>query len=234
MKALSEEEILKKSNLEQNSSNDNAEMLVNDLFVGGLETTTTVLRWAILFLLHWPQYQDQIHKEMKKIVGYNRYPDMNDRPNMDLTQAFIQETLRFASVTPLNVPRRTTENTEVGGYSVPKNTQVLFNLWNIHRDPRHWTDPELFNPQRFLDTDGKYVTGSYESFLPFSAGRRVCFGEIFAKMELFLLLSRLIRDYSVHKAPGEKLPSLEGELGITLTPPEFNVLFKARNNNSTS
>lgn len=230
LKALSEDKTLKKAGIDE-VTDDHIKMLVNDLFVGGLETTMTVLRWAVIYLLHWPQYQHKIYEEIKRVVGDDRYPEMSDRENMDFTHAFIQETLRFATIAPLNVPRSTTEKTEVGGFSVPENTQVLFNMWNIHRDANHWEDPESFIPERFLNENGKYITGSCESFLPFSAGRRVCFGEALAKMKLFLFLSRLLRDYSIEKVPGEELPSLEGELGITLCPQSFNALFKSRNNN---
>ena len=72
-----------------------------------------------------------------------------------------------------------------------------------------------------------------ESFFGFGAGKRQCFGEAIAKMQLFIILSRLVRDFTMSTVPGDPLPSMEGVLGITNAPKNHNVIFRSRevNNN---
>ena len=100
---------------------------------------------------------------------------------------------------------------------------------------KHWDKPKQFNPYRFLDEDGAFIEpGRLKSFVPFSAGIRGCPGEAFAKLEMFMMISRMFRDFRVELPKGESLPSLEGELGITLSPTPFNIVFKPRNNNKAT
>ena len=84
------------------------------------------------------------------------------------TEAMILEVQRYASILPLGVPRTTTAEMTVDGYILPKGTTVAANLYSIHRDPRWWTNPETFDPTRFLDADNKLIRP--DAFAPFSVG----------------------------------------------------------------
>ena len=209
-------------------TDDHLEMILFDIFVGGVETTATTLRWIAVYLLHWPDIQDEVYNEIIGEVGSERYPELKDRPNLPLTQAVIQETLRFSSLVPLGAPHKATEDSSISGRNVPKDTQILFNFWNLHHNPAEWENPEHFNPRRWLDEEGKYVPGRHKSFLPFSAGRRVCLGESLAKTELFLFFSRLIRDFKIEPNPEEPFPSLQGRIGVTLAPHPFTAITTPR------
>ncbi len=70
-----------------------------------------------------------------------------------------------------------------GKYQLPKGTVVWPNLFALHHDPAHWSDPYKFHPERFLDEDGCF-SGFPPSFKPFGTGKRVCIGENLAKAEL--------------------------------------------------
>ena len=129
---------------------------------------------------------------------------------------------------PLGVPHKSTTDSSISGRSIPKDTQILFNLWNLHHDPAEWENPEHFDPYRWLDEEGKYIPGRHRSFLPFSAGRRVCFGESMAKTELFLFFSRLMKDFKIEHNPNEPLPSLQGRMGSALAPQPYTVRFTTR------
>ena len=130
---------------------DNLELIIADIYVAGSETTTTALRWCILYLLHWPQYQDMLFDEIIKITGTDRYRDTNDRSSLDLLQATFNETMRLSSLAPTSLLHKATEKSEVGVLSGPKNSIVLFNLWHIHHDGRLWKEPVKFYPERWLD-----------------------------------------------------------------------------------
>lgn len=202
----------------------NIEMILADLFVAGVETTTTTLHWSIAYLVTWPEVQKKIAVERKTVLG-DRKPDLKDRGSLPYFEATLQEILRLSSLVPLGVPHKTTKSTRFGGKSIPKGTQVWFNQWAMHHDEREWKEPESFRPERWLGEDGSLASGKNRSFLPFGAGRRVCIGEALAKVELFLFLSNILDRYEITMAP-EGLPNLEGNLSSTYSPKPFNVVLK--------
>lgn len=229
LKVTADEKIIKECG--QTFTDGHLEMILNDVFVGGYETTLTTVRWSVLYLIHWPQYQEKIYEEIIKISGADRYPDLNDRSSLHFTHACINETLRLCSLAPLSVPHKAIQESSIAGKGVPKDALVLFNIWNIHNNKKYWKDPETFDPARWLDENGEFVVGRHISYLPFSAGRRVCLGESLAKLELFTFYTRMVRNFKIKKVPDAPLPTLDGNIGITLSPKTFKVVFTPRENN---
>nr|XP_053646592.1 cytochrome P450 2L1-like [Cherax quadricarinatus] len=64
-----------------------------------------------------------------------------------------------------------------------------------HEDPNYWQNPHKFNPSRFLDDSGKFVSQK-EGFFPFGTGRRQCLGESLARMELFIFSAALLQNFT--------------------------------------
>ncbi len=89
-------------------------------------------------------------------------------------------------------------------------------------DPTLWKDPESFNPDRFLSSDGKTIVKP-DYFIPFGVGRRVCLGDVLAKAELFLLFSSLLHVFNLRLPEGAPLPGLRGQAGVTVSPQAFQV-----------
>ena len=164
-----------------------------------------------------------LHQELDQVIGPDRLPELDDKKNLPHLEAIITETLRLSSLVPLRVPRKTTVDTTLQGYSIPKGTTVLMNLWSLHHDPEIWDEPEAFRPERFLDEEGNFVPPKADRFLPFSAGRRVCLGESLARIELFLVLARLLHSFKFENPAGCDLPTLEPITGIVLMPRPFSV-----------
>ncbi|XP_033742525.1 cytochrome P450 2H2-like [Pecten maximus] len=50
---------------------------IADMFIAGMETTTTTLLWAILFFLHNPDVQERCHEEVTRVVGEGRFPSLS-------------------------------------------------------------------------------------------------------------------------------------------------------------
>ena len=123
-------------------------------------------------------------KSWIKSIGPDRLPELDDKKNLPHLEATITETLSLSSLVPLSIPHKTTLDTTLQGYSIPKGTTVLMNVWSLHHDPEIWDEPEVFRPERFLDEEGNFVPPKADRFLPFSAGRRVCMGEPLARIEL--------------------------------------------------
>ncbi|XP_035663872.1 cytochrome P450 2U1-like, partial [Branchiostoma floridae] len=155
-----------------------------ELFFAGTDTTANTLLWSLLYMTLNPDIQNKVHEELDAVVGES-LPTLSHRSQLPYVNACLQEVMRIRPVGPLAIPHATTEAVKVRGYDIPKRTQVLLNLYSLHMDPAYWPDPDRFDPERFLDAEGK-VINKPESFLPFGGGGRVCLGEQLARMELFL------------------------------------------------
>jgi len=171
------------------------ECVLVDLFMAGGETTATALLWAVLFLLHHPEQQESVRRELDAL-GENPKLDHFSSSLTPRTKAFIYESLRLASIVPVGIPHFVSssggEDVLVGDFSLPANATVFANLSYILRDGKVWCDPLEFKPERFLDDDGNFFHRRPDAFLPFSTGRRACPGRQLAEQQLFIFLARLI------------------------------------------
>ncbi|CAI9551805.1 unnamed protein product [Staurois parvus] len=167
--------------------NENLTRLVRNLFVAGMETTSTTLRWGMLLMMKYPEIQEKVQQEISKVVGLAQLT-YSHRVQMPYTNAVIHEIQRFADIVPLNVPHETTRDVTFRGYFIPKETYIIPLLSSVLRDKTQFEKPDEFYPNHFLDSRGNFI--KKDAFMPFSAGRRACAGENLAKMELFIFLCR--------------------------------------------
>nr|XP_053627673.1 cytochrome P450 306a1-like [Cherax quadricarinatus] len=115
----------------------------------------------------------------------------------------------------------------IEGYSVPKGTMLLPLLWQVHHDPDTWSSPDLYHPQRFLDDQGNVIR--HPAFMPFQTGRRMCIGDEFAKMILFIFATKILQRFRVGLEEGLKEdPSQDPVSGISLCPRPFKLVFTPR------
>lgn len=90
--------------------------------------------------------------------------------------------------------RKTSEQVELGGAVIPKDTAVRVHMWEIQHDPDTWSSPETFDPERFAPGgEAERVASEGLAWLPFSSGSRVCIGQNFsmAEQRVFLSLIRM-------------------------------------------
>ncbi|EMP38283.1 Vitamin D 25-hydroxylase [Chelonia mydas] len=145
---------------------------VGELIIAGTETTTNVLRWAVLFMALYPNIQGQVHKEIDLVVGPNKTPSLEEKCKMPYTEAVLHEILRFCNIAPLGIFHATSKDTVVRGYSIPEGTTIITNLYSVHFDEKYWSNPEVFYPERFLDSSGQFI--KKDAFVPFSLGLQEC------------------------------------------------------------
>ncbi|XP_072046817.1 cytochrome P450 2U1-like [Amphiura filiformis] len=143
--------------------------VVHDFFMAGTETTSTTLRWALLYMLMYPNVQKQVHLEMDSVVGRDSLPKLTDKPDLPYTVAVINEIQRFGIISNLAHPRYTKEDTDCQGFTIPKGCFVQPSLYSVTRDSSFWQDPDDFKPERFLDENGQ-VMKSPENMI-FGAGK---------------------------------------------------------------
>uniref|UniRef100_F7B9G7 Cytochrome P450 2J2-like n=1 Tax=Monodelphis domestica TaxID=13616 RepID=F7B9G7_MONDO len=210
---------LSKGNISSNLKENNLVSCTLDLFFAGTESTSTTLRWALLYMAFYPEIQGKIQAEIDRVVGQSRQPTMADRENMPYTNAAVHEVQRMGNIIPLNPPRVATVDTTVAGYHMPKGTKVVTNMTSLHRDPKEWATPETFNPEHFLE-NGEFK--KRESFLPFSAGKRVCLGEQLARAELFIFFTCLLQRFTFQAPPDTQL-SLDFRAGLTISPAPYKI-----------
>ncbi|XP_078690599.1 cytochrome P450 2U1-like [Branchiostoma floridae x Branchiostoma belcheri] len=146
------------------------EQVIFDLFFTGAETSSTCLRWAVFLMAVFPRVQARIHCELDAVLGPHGEVSLDKRAQLPYLDATISEVLRFRPAAPF-MYRCATKDSRLRGYFIPENTQILVNLWSVHMDPKHWQNPEQFNPERFLNPEG--TTKLPEAFKAFGLGKTV-------------------------------------------------------------
>ncbi|KAJ4955291.1 hypothetical protein NE237_012074 [Protea cynaroides] len=158
------------------------------LIAAGSETTSLSLTWALFLLLNNSHILKKAQHELDSHVGRDRH-----------------ETLRLYPAAPIALPHEAMEDSQAGGYHVPKGTQLLANIWKLQRDPR-----------RFLTTHANVdVRGQQFEFIPFGLGVQSCPGVTFAMQVLHLTLARLIHGFNLETPSNGPIDMSEG-LALTL------------------
>ena len=200
------------------------------ILIGGIFTTSATLSCLINVLCHYPDVQEKLHKEVMDIIGPSRHPTLKDQDNLPYLRATIFEIGRFALITPFAIPHKALQTSSIGMYTIPKDTEVWVNLWAMHHDEKLWDEPFVFRPERFLDADGQLVPADHpnrKNLMSFSAGQRVCVGEVFALSRMFLITAKIMQNFTIlPESTVEKQPSCDPRdmtMGIVALPPPFKV-----------
>lgn len=164
-----------------------------------------------------------------QVVGKSRFPSLSDKDDMPYTSAVLLETLRVGSLAYLAIPHQALEEIKIGQYTIPKGSTVISSLYNAMQDEKYFKNPEIFNPSRFIDENGKFVHD--EHVIPFGLGKRYCLGQSLAEKEFFIFFTGLLQQFEVSSAPGTTLPSyidIFPEEALVRSPPNYEVILKKR------
>ncbi|XP_055683640.1 cytochrome P450 18a1 [Lutzomyia longipalpis] len=200
--------------------------VIGDLFSAGMETIKTTLLWINVFMLRNTHVMKKVQEELDLVVGRSRLPRIEDLPFLPYTESTILEAMRRSSIVPLATTHSPTRDVNLNGYVIPAGAHVVPLINSVHMDPTLWENPEEFNPNRFINAEGKVQRPEY--FMPFGVGRRMCLGDVLARMELFLFFSSLMHTFDLKLPEGEPMPSLKGQVGVTITPKAFRVCLTPR------
>ncbi|XP_071802980.1 steroid 17-alpha-hydroxylase/17,20 lyase-like [Asterias amurensis] len=199
------------------------------IFFAGTDTVLNALLWVFLYMAAFPHIQHRIQSQLDDTIGHERMPSLDDEQTLPLLSATIYETLRYSSLSLLGVPHAAVKDTEIDGFCIPKGTQVMANFWAINHDEKVWHKPYEFDPDRFLDEDGKLRSlKDFPYFMPFSTGQRACLGKNIGKSEVFVLSACLLQRFTL-ELPAETERDLEPDIHFDLVPKPYKIIAKRRN-----
>ncbi|KAL4261486.1 cytochrome P450 family protein [Pleurotus pulmonarius] len=211
---------------------DDARSIADAFMDAGGDTSAVFILIFIMAVLNNPSSQTRAQAELDLLVGDDRMPTLDDLPSLPYINALIKEVHRICPVVPFGLPHQSAQDLQYKDYIIPNGTILVVNLWEIYHDPRIFKDPDLFQPERYLnsqfglredikidiDTDG------FRDNLPFGAGRRICPGESTALAIIGTNVMNLLWAFTFSKDK-----SGTGNLGIdAFEPVQIGISFKLK------
>jgi len=189
------------------------------LFTAGHETTSNALTFTAELLARDLRVQDKVYQEIHHAKSSTE--DLMDFIKaLPYTKQVIEESMRLYPPAYF-IDRVNLEDDEYGGMEIKKGSNLLFSLYEIHRSPAFWENPETFDPSRFeVENSVKYSAYYY----PFGAGPRMCIGNNFAVFEMVLAIAELLHHFSIEL----KTTPIQITPLITLKPKDAILTFQKR------
>ncbi|KAF8325350.1 cytochrome P450 [Amanita rubescens] len=208
-------------------SDDEAAYLAGSMFGAGTETTAATISASVLAAACHPAAQRRVQEELSSVVG-ERAPTSTDLDMLPQLHAFVLEVLRWrpASADGFGFAHKTTKEIIWKTYCIPKDTTVVGNVWSIGRDPQYFTDPEKFDPQRWISED-RQVREELK-FFPFGFGRRVCPGQHIANVSVLLNNALLLWAFNIKEDPSSPIDPTAFRSSLITRPLPFSVMFEPR------
>ncbi|CAL1292653.1 unnamed protein product [Larinioides sclopetarius] len=163
------------------------------VLLAGYETTSTALAYTTYLLAKHQDVQENLYQEIKDLVDKGQkleYATINKLPYLDKV---LNESMRVYPPVHLFTNRYAVEDVQYGDIQIPKGTLIQAPVYLMHHDPDFWSEPEIFDPERFSskpNTEG--IT-----YLPFGVGPRNCLGMRFAQLEAKLALANLVYKFNI-------------------------------------
>lgn len=195
--------------------------------IAGSDTTASVFSNMVYCLLKNPHAYKRLRAEVDEFYPPEENSlDPKHHSKMPYLEAVINETLRLYPVVPSGsqrAPEPGTGGTLMGTHYIPENTSVRVHFWSVHRDPRNFSQPESFLPERWLAAEGleappaglsgappgadsAAARGTFvhnaNAYMPFSFGPWNCVGKALALLELRCVATHMMQRLDVRFADG--------------------------------
>jgi len=180
-------------------------MLGTDLLLAGTETSASSIEYFIMLMANNPSIQDKAYQELVDIVGKGNQVLLSHRTSTPYMNALIKENMRYRNIAPLALPRTAKQDITIGNgkYFIPKNAQVLMNVFALTNDEFYWENPDTFDPSRFLNNNHS------DRYIPFGVGPRNCVGSNLANDEIYIACSNIILNFKITSIDGKKIDETE-------------------------
>jgi cytochrome P450 len=159
--------------------------------IAGGNTTWSTLMVCILNLLLHPEVQNKAQAELDAVVGHERLPAFDDRLKLPYIENLIQETTRWAPLSPLGVPHATIEDDYYNGMFIPGGSVVFANAYAMTHDERVYSNPDNFDPDRYVPKEQGGKSEPYPEG-PFGFGRRICPGQFVATAGVYIMIATIL------------------------------------------
>lgn len=172
--------------------------LVSEVISAGTDTSATAVEWALLHLVMDQEIQERLYREIVECVGKDGVIMETDVEKMTYLSAVVKETFRRHPPSHFVLSHAATEETKLGGYTIPKDASVEFYTAWLTEDPNMWENPNEFRPERFLSGDGVDVdvTGTKAvKMMPFGIGRRICPAWTLGILHINMLLAKMVHAF---------------------------------------
>ena len=198
------------------------EQLIDEIliiFTAGHETTSNALTFTVQLLAKHPEWQDKIHEEWQNLGGDDT--DLMTRVTTSkVCQQVLEESMRLYPPAYF-IDRVNIETDNFNDFQFEPGSNLLFSIYEIHRHPDLWKQPNNFLPERFAE-GGRQFSAQY---FPFGAGPRKCIGNNFAMFEMIIAVTELLKKYKIYP----KFEDIDITPLITLKPKNANLRFERRN-----
>ncbi|KAF7838247.1 cytochrome P450 71A1-like [Senna tora] len=192
--------------------------MLMDMFVGGTDTTSTVMQWGMAQLVRNPTKLKKAQEEVRRVVESKSKSkvDESDISEMKYLRYVVKEIVRLHPPAPLGAPRIANTSVEINGYTIPAHTTVYINSWAIQRDSKFWENGEEFIPERFEKNDLEFRSQNF-NYIPFGSGRRGCPGMIFGLASLECMLANLLYSFDWKLPDSVKDVDMSESFGLTIS-----------------
>jgi len=172
---------------------------IRTLLISGSSTIAAALSNCWQLLSGYPDQLPVLYKETaQKNFDLSILKDPADE--FPFTMQLILESLRLYPAAYV-MWRKCTRQDEFDGYRIPKGASVMISIFNMHRHPGCWDDPELFDPSRFNKAANEKRPRHY--FMPFGWGPRQCMGDSFSLWALPMVMVRMLQRFDFTLLPGQ-------------------------------
>jgi cytochrome P450 len=194
------------------------------LFLAGHETSASALAMACYLLARYPDAQTRMAAEIQQVLVNNSSPETekchqrplgyDDLRRLPYGNAVLQETLRLYPPLSFFI-RESQAPSQLGESRCPMGALLAISPWVIQRHEQHWSNPNSFQPERFLSDQATEEDKQWarDAYLPFGLGPRKCPGAAFALQEALLVLAELVSRYELLSEPHQE-PDLVGNLTL--------------------
>ncbi|XP_012269785.2 cytochrome P450 4C1-like [Athalia rosae] len=167
---------------------------VYTLFTAAQDTTTVISSFACLMLGMHSKVQDKVRAELREVLDENTLT-AEDLPKLTYLEMVIKETLRLFPIGPI-IARKLMGEVDMETCTLPEGCSVAIFAYQTHRDPRYWSNPDKFDPDRFLAENS--VGRHPYAYIPFSGGLRGCIGQKYAMMCVKTIMANIVRRYRLN------------------------------------
>ncbi|VVC46480.1 Hypothetical protein CINCED_3A014855 [Cinara cedri] len=208
------ETLMDSNDAESGLSDEDIKSHVITIVAGGFETTSMTGSYCLLLLAIYPDIQDRVYDEIYSILGDSDEPfTFEQTTSLVYLKQVIHETLRLFPTAPVMFRELQDDVTIISGnHTLPKGTICGMFPLITHRNPELYPNPKSFNPDNF-NADNVAKRHKY-SFIAFGGGPRNCIGMKYGLLFMTLLLSDVLRNFSVHT--DMKLSDMKLNVGISL------------------